>query len=217
MRTMSNARRFRVSRASPPRPEVVTWYPSAPSTLAQLSRSVRSSSITSTRTLWRTASEMEIRSVRLEVPAGGPERRVTAVSSRAISARIGHSSKYGVFPPVADQRRRRRGEEGMSCGSEVTRFVPSCQDATAEPERVERPTGCGSCVTGFCVAPGWRRQGAPLYLRRGTLRYRPGGGVAGPCLQQPEGTGAGCSNRATRLPRNPDHTPCPATPPPTPG
>src|SRR3989454_69913 len=166
MRTMSNARRFRVSRASPPRPEVVTWYPSAPSTLAQLSRSVRSSSITSTRALWRTASEMEIRSVRLDAPAGGPERRVTTVSSRAISARIGHSSKYGVFPPVADQRRRRRGEEGMSCGSEVTRFVPSCQDATAEPERVERPTGCGSCVTGFCVAPGWRRPGAPRDWRR---------------------------------------------------
>src|SRR3989475_10804815 len=68
-------------------------------------------------------------------------------------------------------------------------FVPSCQDATAEPERVERPTGCGSCVTGVWVAPGWRRHGAPMYLRRGTLRYRPGGGVAVPCLQQPEGTG----------------------------
>ena len=48
---MSNLRRFTVSSASSPRPTSVTLYPSICSTLAQLSRSVRSSSTTSTRML----------------------------------------------------------------------------------------------------------------------------------------------------------------------
>src|SRR6476646_7581125 len=50
-RMMSNLRRLTVSMASSPRPITVTLYPSICSTLAQLSRRVRSSSTTRTRML----------------------------------------------------------------------------------------------------------------------------------------------------------------------
>src|SRR4051812_22860165 len=56
---ISNFRRRTVSSASSPRPIRVTLYPSIWSTLAQLSRSVRSSSTTSTRILALTSLGME--------------------------------------------------------------------------------------------------------------------------------------------------------------
>ena len=58
-RITSNLRRLTVSIASSPRPTSVTLYPSIWSTLAQLSRRVRSSSTTRTRMLALTSLGME--------------------------------------------------------------------------------------------------------------------------------------------------------------
>src|SRR3954468_25037440 len=73
---MSNFLRRTVSSASSPRPISVTLYPSICSTLAQLSRSVRSSSTTRTRMLALTSLGMERGSRALLSDADGGFRSV---------------------------------------------------------------------------------------------------------------------------------------------
>src|SRR5690606_19521745 len=103
-RMMSNLRRFTTSSASSPRPIRVTLYPSIWSTLAQLSRRVRSSSTMRMRMLAFTSAGMDSGSRPPESPGGPSGLRVLWVSEDP----IGHSLWRGQASIPAMQNRQIR-------------------------------------------------------------------------------------------------------------